>query len=69
MGFIRYQQEQLAMRFLTWQYQKKNIPVPQQSELRRQAAQVVEDAHRIAKERGRNVMAIIKELIEEVRKQ
>jgi hypothetical protein len=69
MGFIRHQEEQLAIRFLTWQYQKKNIPVPKKSELERQAVRIVDDAHRIARERGRNVMSIIKELIDEVKKQ
>ena len=63
MGFIRRQEERLAMRLLAWQYQKKNLPVPVIEELHRQAGKLVDDAHRIARERGRNVMAILKEMV------
>ena len=41
-----------------------NRPMPAKTELETQAEKIVDDAHRIAKERGRNVAAIIKELIE-----
>ena len=63
MGFIRRQEERLAVRLLTWQYQKMNLPVPAIEELQRQASKLVDDAHRIARERGRNVMSILKEMI------
>jgi hypothetical protein len=63
MGFIRRQEERLAIRLLTWQYQKMNHPVPGTEELERQAGKLVDDAHRIARERGRNVMSILKEMI------
>ncbi len=63
MGFIRRQEERLAIRLLTWQYQKMDLPVPVIEELQRQASKLVDDAHRIARERGRNVMSILKEMI------
>lgn len=63
MGFIRQQEKRLALRLLTWRYQKMNIPVPAKEALEQQAAGFVEDAHRIARERGRNVMSILKEMI------
>lgn len=63
MGFIRQQEKRLAVRLLTWQYQRMNIPVPAMEELEQQAGRFVEDAHRIARERGRNVMSILKEMI------
>lgn len=63
MGFIRQQEERLALRLLIWQYQRMNIPVPPMEELQQQAAKLVEDAHRIARERGRNVISILKEMI------
>jgi hypothetical protein len=63
MGFIRQQEKRLAVRLLTWQYQRMNVPVPAMEELKQQAARLVEDAHRIARERGRNVMSILKEMI------
>ena len=68
MGFIRQQEEKLAMRFLSWQYEKLKKPVPPEAELAQQAAKIVAEAHEIALTRGRNVMAIIKDLISEIKK-
>lgn len=62
MGFIRRQEERMTIQFLTWKYQKANMAVPPESELEKQAARIVDDAHRIARERGSNVMSILKEL-------
>jgi hypothetical protein len=61
-GFIRQQEKRLAVRLLTWQYQRMNIIVPSMEELEQQADRFVEDAHRIARERGRNVISILKEM-------
>ena len=68
MGFIKEQQKRLAIRFLTWQYEKRNLPVPSRIELEKHAAGIVEDAHRIARERGRNVITIIKEMIADIKR-
>jgi hypothetical protein len=68
MGFFRQQEERLAIRFLTWQYQKMEKPVPDDAELKLQAAQIVQEAHRIARERGRNVIAIIRDLVNDIKK-
>jgi hypothetical protein len=68
MGFFRQQEERLAIRFLTWQYQKLEKPVPDDVELKLQAAKIVQEAHRIARERGRNVIAIIKDLVNDIKK-
>jgi len=68
MGFIRQQEEKIAMRFLNWQYQKLDQPVPDDVELVRQAARIVEEAHRIARERGSNVISIMKDLIADIKK-
>ncbi len=62
MGLIRRQEERLAIQLLSWQYQRRKLAVPAYPELERQAAKLVDEAHRIAKERGRNVMAIVKDL-------
>jgi len=62
-SFFRQQEKRLALRLLIWQYQRMNIPVPSMEELQKQAARLVEDAHRIARERGRNVISILKEMI------
>ena len=68
MGFFRQQEERMAMRFLAWRYQKLKMPVPDDAELKPQAAQIVTEAHRIARERGRNVIAIIKDLVQDIKK-
>jgi hypothetical protein len=68
MGFFRIQEENLAMRLLAWRYERMGLPVPGMSELRRQAKTIVDDAHRIARDRGRNVMSIVKEMVNDIRK-
>lgn len=67
MGFIRQQEEKLAVRLLTWQYQRMKIERPDQVELENRASKLVDEAHRIARERGRNVMAIMKELVQDLK--
>ena len=68
MSFIRRQEERLAIRLLIWQYQRMNLPVPGLEELERQAVKLVNDAHRIVRERGGNVISIIRETISDLRK-
>ena len=68
MGFIREQEIRAAMRYLQWQYEKQQMPLPAPDRLGQQAARMVDEAHRIAKERGQNVIAIMKELANEIRK-
>jgi hypothetical protein len=63
MGFFRQQEEKLAVRFLRWQHEKANLPVPEEADLMRHAGRIVEDAHRIARERGGNLLDIMKELV------
>ncbi len=67
-GFVRRQEERLAVRLLEWRYQKMNLPLPSKDELERRATGIVDDAHRIARERGRNVMSIIKEMVADIKK-
>jgi hypothetical protein len=58
----------MACRFLSWRYEKMGVDVPPPAELQAQAAKVVDEAHRIARETGGSVMAIIKELITDLKK-
>ena len=67
MGFFRVQQEKLAVRLLAWQHQRMGLPVPDAGQLRRQAVDIVDEAHRIGRERGRNVVSIIKDLIDDLK--
>jgi len=68
MGFFRQQEVQMAMRFLSWQYRKQDKPLPEEAQLRRQAARIVDEAHQIARQRGKNVVSIIRELIVDLKK-
>ena len=68
MGFIRNQEEKLALKFLAWRHTKKGLPLPEISIMRRQASEIVDEAHRIGKERGTNIVSIMKELARDVKK-
>jgi hypothetical protein len=68
MGFMKNQQVKVALRLLAWQYEKGGRPLPERSHLERHARQLVDDAHRIARDRGGNVLSILKEMMSEVRR-
>jgi len=68
LSFVKQQEQKLAMRLLAWHYEKNGMVMPPISELSLQAERLVDDAHRIARERGRNVLTIIKELVGDIRK-
>lgn len=68
MGFFRRQEEKLAIRLLAWQYLHSNQPMPAYSVMEQQAARVVEDAHRIAREKGGSVVSILKDLASQMGK-
>ena len=68
MGFLRQQEERLAIRFINWQYQKWGKPAPADAELKVLAAKIVDEAHRIARQRGQNVASIMKDLIADLKK-
>jgi hypothetical protein len=68
MGFIKQQEQKLALRLLAWHYERDAMIMPPPSELRQQAERLVNDAHRIARERGQNVLSIIKELVGDIKK-
>jgi hypothetical protein len=67
MTFIRRQEEKIALRFLKWRYQNLGLSLPSPPDLRNQAIKIVEDAHRISKERGQNVLSIIKGMIKDLK--
>ncbi len=65
---MKNQQVKLAVRLLAWQHERQSIPLPDAAALNHQARQLVDDAHRIARERGGNVLAILKEMAGDIRK-
>ncbi len=68
MGFFREQKVKLAQRLLAGQYERRQLPLPSTEALRHQAEQVVDEAGRIARERGQNVLSILKDLIQDLRR-
>jgi len=62
MGFIRKQEEKFALKLLEWRYKQQEQPLPDKAVLKQHAAQIVSQAHAIAKQRGGNVMAILKDM-------
>lgn len=53
------------MRLLTWQFQRMDRPLPPAPELQALSRKIVSDAHRIATERGKNVITILREMVGE----
>ncbi len=68
MGFLINQQVNLALRLLAWKYERDGQPLPERDVLDRHARQLVDDAHRIARERGGNVFAILKQMVAQARR-
>ncbi len=66
MGFIRQGEVGLARKLLVWRYQKIGATLPSSEFLDEQAKQVVDDAHRIGRERGKNVVAIMKKMVNDI---
>ena len=60
MGFFKNQQVKLAKHLLERRYANAGSALPDRTRLEAQAEQLVADAHRIAHERGGNVLAILK---------
>jgi hypothetical protein len=67
-GFLKNQQVKAAMRLLAWQHEKSGQSLPETTVLERRARQLVDDAHRIARDRGGNVLSILKEMVQEMRR-
>lgn len=63
MGFIRRQEEKFALQLLQWQYNKTGQQAPDLKTLTQHARVLVDDAHRIARERGGNILSILKEAV------
>jgi hypothetical protein len=67
-GFMKKQQVKMAIRLLAWQYERTGQPLPERALLEGHARQLVDDAHRIARERGGNVLSILKEMVAKARR-
>lgn len=68
MGFLKRQQVKAAIRLLVWQYERNGQPLPTMAVLEQHARQMVDDAHQIARQRGGNVLSILKQMVEDIRR-
>jgi hypothetical protein len=62
MGFFRRQEEQMVARLLRGRFAAQGLPEPADEALRRKAAEIVDEAHRILRRRGGNLVDIVKAL-------
>ena len=67
-GFIRQQEKAFAKKLLVWKYEKAGASLPAAGDLDLQAGRIVEEAHRIAKQSGGNLLEILKDLAADIRK-
>lgn len=68
MGFIRRQEEKLAVRLIRWHQEQNNLPALAPEELAQKSAALVDEAHRVARRRGKNLVAIMKDMVADVLK-
>ena len=68
MGFIRRQEEKMAARLIQWHQSQKDLPPLSPDELAQKSSVLVEEAHRVARHRGKNVLTIMKEMVADVMK-
>jgi hypothetical protein len=68
MGFIRRQEEKMAARLIQWHQQQKAGATLTPEELARKASDLVDEAHRVARHRGQNLLTIMKEMVGDVMK-
>jgi hypothetical protein len=68
MGFIRRQEQKMAARLILWHQSQKDLPPLSPDELAQKSSALVEEAHRVARHRGKNVLTIMKEMVADVMK-
>lgn len=68
LGFVRKQEVAFAKKLLIWKYEKAGLALPEDEIISAHAEKVVEDAHRIAKQSGRNLLEIIKNTAKDFKK-
>ena len=67
-GFIRKQEAAFAKKLLVWKYKNADMVLPDEATLSAHAEKIVEDARVIAKKRGGNILEILKDTIQEIKK-
>ncbi|MBU1340314.1 MAG: hypothetical protein KKE44_18455 [Proteobacteria bacterium] len=67
-GFVWKQEVAFARKLLVWRYEQSGTALPDEAVLSAHAQKVVEDAHRIAKKNGSNVLEILKKQVRDIKK-
>ena len=67
-GFVRNKEIAFAKRLLVWKYEKSGTALPDEEALSAHAEKVVDEAHRIAKKSGNNILDILKDSAKEFKK-
>ena len=67
-GFVRKQEVVFAKRLLAWKYEKSGIPLPDENTLSAHARKIVHEAHIIGKKTGGNVLEILKDAVQDIKK-
>ena len=62
-GFIRKKEIAFAKKLLVWKYEKAGMKAPDDAVLAAYAEKIVDDAHVVARQRGKNVWEIIKDTV------
>lgn len=68
MGFIRRQEEKMAARLIQWHLQQQSRAPLSPDELSAKAVLLVDEAHRVARKRGKNLMTIMRDLVSDIMK-
>jgi len=68
MGFIRRQEEKMAARLIQWHLQQQSHPPLSPDELSAKAMLLVDEAHRVARQRGKNLLTIMREMVADIMK-
>ena len=67
-GFVRKQEVAFAKKLLVWKYEKSGMALPDEKTISAHAVKIVDDAHVIAKNTGGNVLDILKEAVQDIKK-
>lgn len=67
-GFVRKQEVAFAKKLLAWKYEKSGMALPDEKTISVHARQIVDDAHIIAKKTGGNVLEILKDAVQDIKK-
>jgi len=66
-GFVQKQEVAFAKKLLVWKYEQSGSALPNEDSISAHAIKIVDDAHIIAKNSGRNVLEILKDAVKNIK--